>query len=806
MRFIKKLFKWVIGLSILGAFVGVAALAAAYYHFKPELPDIDALREVKFQTPLRVYTADSKLIAEFGEMRRTPINFDEIPQDFVHALQAAEDARFFEHQGIDIVGLLRAAYQLVSTGQIQSGGSTITMQVAKNFFLSRERTFERKFIEILLALRIEQELSKQEIFELYINKIYLGQRAYGIQAAARVYYGTGIDQLNIAQLAMIAGLPKAPSRNNPISNPERSVDRRNWIIGRMLALGYINQEQHDEAVAAPVTASYHGADIEVDAPYVAEMVRGELFATYGEALYTEGLSVYTTINSQMQVNAETALRNGLIAYSERHGYRGPEEHYDVTALSEEALSGKLKATPTYADLKPALVLETVDQEARILLPDGTEAVLPWSAINWAKAFKTVNATGPEPALAADVLTSGDLIRVRVTDEGLRLAQIPEVQGAFVSLNPEDGGIRALTGGFSFYLNKFNRAVQAYRQPGSNMKPMLYSYALSKDFTPASVINDAPVVLHDVSLEANWRPENDNGTFGGPTRLREGLYRSRNLISIRLMRALGIKETRDFIIKFGFEPERFPENLSLALGSAEATPIQVATAYAVLANGGFKVSAYLISKITSIEGETIFTANPMVACANCPERTLIANTSADPSLDESLAISTADGRPLAQPIIDKRTAYLIYDMMRDVIKRGTGRRALVLERGDLAGKTGTTNEQKDAWFSGFNTRLSATAWVGYDQPAPLGRNEYGSTAALPIWIDFMREALAGTPESLPEKPLGVVSALIDPTSGKKAYAGQTDAIMEFFKEEDVPKQLAESPQQQNEAPTSETLFR
>lgn len=825
MGFLRKLFKWLLGLALFGVVCAAIAAGGIYYYFSPQLPDIETLREVRLQTPLRVYTADEKLIAEFGEKRRTPIAYDEIPQRFVQALQAAEDARFFEHQGIDIRGLLRAAYQLGTSGQIQSGGSTITMQVAKNFFLTRERTFERKFIEILLALQIERELTKEEILELYVNKIYLGHRSYGIQAAARVYYGTSIDQLSLAQLAMIAGLPKAPSAFNPITNPDRALERRNWIVGRMLSLGYIDQLAHDEAVATPVTARYHGADIEVAAPYVAEMVRSQLYETYGDELYTEGLSVYTTIDSRSQESADAALRFGLLAYTERHGYRGPEQHFDLSALSPETLQSKLQSTPEYGGLVPALVSSVDEQSAELLMKDGSTQTLNWSGIKWARAFKAVNTMGPEPERASDVLEAGDLIRVRETDDGLRLSQIPEVQGAFIALNPENGAIRSLTGGFSFYLNKFNRALQAYRQPGSNIKPLLYTYALTQGYTPASVINDAPVVINDVSLEGDWRPENDNGRFGGPTRLREALYRSRNLISIRLMRALGIENMRDFVLQFGFEPDKLPTNLSLSLGSADATPLQVATAYAILANGGFQIEPFFIDRIVNPAGEELFKANPKLACAYCPERQqadMLAAEAAElaaanatvteteegqePLPAEEAELLTFDGRPLAKRLLDERTAYIIHHMMRDVVKKGTGRRALVLERNDLGGKTGTTNDQKDAWFSGFNTALSATAWVGFDQPETLGRREFGSTAALPVWIEFMRDALKDVPESLPPEPVGIATALVDPETGLLAYPGQENAFLEVFKEEDLPTKTAPQPGQQQSTPTTEELFR
>lgn len=792
MRIFYKVFKWLSVLAVTGIVAGIIAAASIYYYFSPQLPDVETLREVRFQTPLRVYSADDKLIAEFGEKRRTPISYEQIPEDFVHALQAAEDSRFFEHFGIDIKGLTRAALQLASTGHIQSGGSTITMQVAKNFFLTRERTFSRKFMEILLALRIEQALSKEEILELYVNKIYLGQRAYGIQAASTVYYGQSIEDLSLPQLAMIAGLPKAPSANNPISNPENAIHRRNWILGRMLELGYIDKARYDDAVAQPVTARYHGSDIELSAPYIAEMVRADLYEQYGDDLYTDGLKVYTTIDSRLQQSADRALRTGLLAYTERHGYRGPEQQLDLETLSREELIEQLDDIPSYGGLIPAIVTEVGDKSAKLIISNEYEAEieLNWDGISWAKPFKTVNYTGAAPTTAADVLNKGDLVRVVKDNEGnWKLRQVPKVQGAIVSLNPKDGAIRALSGGFSFSLNKFNRVTQAYRQPGSNIKPFLYTAALEHGFTPASIINDAPVVFHDVSLEGNWRPENDNGKFGGPTRLREALYRSRNLVSIRLMRALGIETARNFMLEFGFEPERLPSNLSLALGSADVTPLQIVSGYATFANGGFKISPYLISRIETATGEPVFDAKPQYACPACETSTA----------DSEAA---ANGAPR---IISPAGAFLIYNIMQDVIRLGTGRRALALNRSDIAGKTGTTNDQKDSWFSGFNQEVVTTAWVGYDQPTTLGRHEYGSTAALPIWIDFMRDALEGTPESVPEAPEGIINTLIDPSTGKLAYPNQSNAIREYFRKDQLPKERARSPEEQMAPPTTEQIF-
>ncbi|WP_236014303.1 penicillin-binding protein 1A [Marinobacterium alkalitolerans] len=780
------------------------------------MPDVQTLREVKFQTPLRIYSADDKLIAEFGEKKRVPVTFDQIPDDFIKALQAAEDARFFEHFGIDIKGLSRAAFQLASTGRIQSGGSTITMQVAKNFFLTREQTFKRKFVEILLSLQIEQTLDKQEIMELYVNKIYLGHRSYGIQAAANTYYGKNINELSLAQLAMIAGLPKAPSAFNPITNPERAKERRDWILGRMLKLGYIDQARHDMAVNTPVSARYHRSDIELDAPYIAEMVRQQLFERFGEDVYTDGYRAWTTIDSRMQTEAIQALRRGLLDYTERHGYRGAEASIDIQALSPADQLNELKRHSSFAGLEPALVVSVDESGADLLDREGNTLRLDWNGIKWARPFRSIHWTGPEPKRPADVVQPGDIIRVMNDSEGnLKLTQMPNIQGALTALDPQDGAIRSLVGGFSFYHNKFNRATQAYRQPGSNIKPFLYTAALENGFTPASIINDAPVVFHDVSLEGTWRPENDNGEFNGPTRLREALYRSRNLVSIRLMRALGIEQAREFILKFGFEPDRFPANLSLSLGSASATPLQVVTGYAAFANGGFKVEPYLISRIEDAEGNLLLQANPVRVCKACESEAAITagtetteSTAALPPEAPTDILQPADATPApryAQRIISPRNAFLIQDIMNDVINRGTGRRALALERNDLAGKTGTTNEQKDVWFSGFNPHLVATAWVGFDQPSPLGRGEYGSSRALPIWIDFMEDALDGVPEEPPTAPEGVVRVMIDPATGKRAYTGQDNAMSEYFRTEDVPTETARSPEQQMQAPATEAIF-
>ena len=820
----KSLLKIGLALSLAGFIIGCAALGAAYYHYAPKLPDVQTLKDVKLQTPLRIYSADNKLIAEFGEKRRTPISFDHVPDTFIKALLAAEDRNFFNHFGIDIKGLARAAYQLASSGRIKSGGSTITMQVAKNYFLTRERSFVRKFNEILLSLRIEQELSKEEIFELYINKIYLGHRSYGIQAAANIYYGKNIDQLTLAQYAMIAGLPKAPSAYNPITNPSRALERRNWILGRMHSLSFIDDQAYEEARNAPVTAEYHSTKIELYAPYVAEMVRNRLYEHFADALYTDGLNVYTTLNSNMQTAANAALEKGLLAYTERHGYFGAEA--TVEDLSDDSLKAFFKKQTTYGSLLPAVITAVDETTATAVIKSGETITLNWDEISWAREYQGPNRMGPKPKVAGDVLAVGDLVRVTKSvitpDEGSsenqepqtvwHLTQIPRVQGALVSLSPKDGALNALVGGFNFVHNKFNRATQALRQPGSNFKPFIYASALEQGFTPATMINDAPVVLNDNDLEASWRPENYSKKFYGPTRLREALYKSRNLVSIRILRSIGIDTATNYLTDFGFDKARIPQNLSLSLGSADVTPMELVTGYAGLANQGYKVEPYFINQIKNAAGKVLYQAQPVTVCSDCEYS---APATGIPGVIEDIELSTVQDAPaiatneqdklqlsgskvtqlpVATQIMQPEAAYMIYNIMQDVITRGTGRRALSLKRTDLAGKTGTTNDQKDAWFSGFNKDVVATAWVGFDQPSTLGRREFGGSAALPIWIDFMETALAESSDEPFEKPDGIVSRRIDPKSGLLAYPGQENAVFEVFPADKIPTEVAAGPQQ------------
>lgn len=813
-----RLLAW---LFLTGLSVAVIVTSGFYLYLRPGLPPVSQLLDIKLQTPLRVYSKDNRLIAEFGEKRRAPITIEQIPTIQLQAFMAAEDARFYEHFGVDIKGLVRAAIELVSTGEIQSGGSTITMQVAKNYFLSRDRTFIRKFNEILLALQIERELEKDRILELYLNKIYLGNRAYGIAAAAQVYYDKPVAQLSLAQMAMLAGLPKAPSAFNPLANPERAMIRRNWILGRMHSLGFITKDARDLAVAAPLTASYNATETEVDADYVAEMARSEMVRRFGEDAYTDGYTVTLTVDSRKQQAATEALRDGLVAYDRRHGYRGPIGQLDADSLAERDLSNLMLNYPKVASLLPAVVTEVNDEEglARVHVRELGPSVMPFDTMTWAQRYKTENLTGPEPEKPSDVVAPGDVVYVHpetppTPDAGeqeaeidnreqapasVALAQIPRVEGALISLRTETGAIEALSGGYSFSQSKYNRATQARRQPGSTFKPFLYLSALEKGITPATIYNDAPIVFDDSELETAWRPQNSSGQFYGPTRLREALYRSRNLVSIRLLRDLGIQNTLDYLKQLKIPTANMPDNLSLSLGSGQLTPMELARALAVIANGGYDVQPYLIESIQDIQGKTIYKAPDTILCdTNCDE--LLAQAAPATAIDQPPSAQGTDTQAqdnsgdketkirVMQRLADERAVYILHSMMRDVIRLGTGRRALALGRDDIAGKTGTTNEQKDTWFAGFNHKIATTTWVGFDQPAPLGRREFGASTALPIWLDYMEVALEGTEPAVMPRPNGIVNIRINPETGQRVRPGE-EGIFEIFREEDAPPPLS-----------------
>jgi penicillin-binding protein 1A len=798
-KFLNPIFRsrWWLYLSGAAALLVTLLGLGVYLFIVPNLPSTQSLRDVQFQVPLRVYSRDEKLVAEFGEKKRAPLKYEQVPKLMVQAVLAAEDDRFFEHPGVDYQGLLRAAFYLLRTGEKGQGGSTITMQVARNFFLSREKTYLRKINEIMLALKIEGELSKEDILALYLNKIYLGNRAYGVAAAAQVYYGMPLDKLSVAQLAMVAGLPKAPSRYNPIINPARALLRRNYVLGRMRDLRFIDAATHDAARAVVDDARLHGLSQEVIAPYVAEMVRAEMVTRYGDEAYSAGYKVFTSISSRLQAAANNAQRNALLAYDRRHGYRGVlAQHALAEDSGEEQWMPLLKPYREINGLLPALVLATTEQWAVVYEPRRGVLRLDWPGLSWAAPADENGRVGAAPQQAADILSRGDVIYIaelaasKKIEAGWQLAQIPEVEGALVSLDPQDGAIRALVGGFNFSSSKFNRVTQAERQPGSNFKPFLYSASLEKGFTLASLINDAPVVFEDEGLEATWRPENYSGKVFGPTRLRKALVKSRNLVSIRLLRAIGIGYTINYASRFGFDKKSLPRDLSLALGSGAVTPLEIARGYAVFASGGFRTVPYFIDRIEDARGEVLYRAEPYRVCDGCEERLLQQQeTQLEPFVGPTTREDTLPIN-IAPRVLTSQNAYLMRSMMMDVIQRGTGRRARVLNRSDLAGKTGTTNDQQDAWFSGYTPDLVATAWVGFDKPRPLGARETGGRAALPMWIDFMRVGLRGLPIRALEQPPGLVTVRIDPQTGLLAGAGNARGIFETFRVENVPQQQAE----------------
>lgn len=775
-RLVSRLFKWGFILFI----IGLLFVAVAYLFLSPKLPNAESLRTTQLQIPLQIFSDEGLLIAEFGEKRRIPVSYEEIPPKLIQAFLAAEDDRFFEHPGVDYHGLVRAAYSLALTGEKAQGGSTITMQVARNFFLSNEKTYLRKINEIILSLEIERILSKEEILALYLNKIFLGQRAYGVGAAAEVYYGKRLDDLTLSEMAVIAGLPKAPSTTNPITSPERALNRRNYVLRRMLDVGYINQTEYEEAVKDEVNTHYHSREIEVYAPYVAEMVRTQVIAEHGEEAYTNGIKVFTTIKQEHQQAATRSLQNALLAYDKRHGYRGAAAKVDLAELPDLATAElHLKDYSIIGPISPALVLSIADDTATVFIKRHGEVALPFSAVSWAQPQLSANSMGKKPQTLSDVLAVGEIIYLRKNDdEAWELTQIPEAQAALVAVAPEDGAITALQGGFDFFQSTFNRVTQSKRQPGSSFKPFVYSAALEKGYTAATTVNDAPVVFDDPGLENVWRPENYSGRFFGPTRLREALTHSRNLVSIRLMRDIGIAYTVDYVQRFGFTPEQVPPNLSLALGSGNAAPLDMARAYAVLANGGHYVEPYLITRIENSSGDILQQTKPDKVCDSC---------AVIEDLSEEAALMQAEllGFYPAKQVISPQNAYVINSMLRDVVKYGTGRQALSLNRTDLAGKTGTTNDQLDAWFTGYTPELVAVSWVGFDNPATLGRYETGGRAALPMWIDFMRVALKDVPQHPFEPPVDMVTVRIDPKTGLLARPSDQNTIYETFPKDNVP---------------------
>ena len=770
------------------------------------MPDVASLKDVQLQVPLRIYSRDGKLISSIGEQRRIPVRYDQLPPKLIQAFLATEDDRFFRHHGVDWQGILRAGVADLKAGGIRQGASTITMQVARGVFLTPKRDMKRKMSEIYISLLMETEFTKEQIFSLYVNKIFLGQRAYGVGAAAEVYFGKTLDQLTIAEMATLAGIPTSPSHVNPVASAEAATVRRAHVLGRMLELGYITQGEFDTAKNSPMESRLHLPTIEVDAPYVAEMVRNEMQAKYGDDVYTAGYKVYTTIDSRLEAAATVALRTGLLEYDRRHGYRGATAKIDLSkATTPAAIDAELDEYPVIGGLRPAVVEKVEAKSARIYVKDLGAVNLPWEKLSWARRELPEEKVDKPPTQASDILAVGDIIyTVGRTPEALLFVQVPQAQSALVSVDPRDGAIVALVGGFDFFQSKFNRVTQARRQPGSGFKPFVYAAAFDKGYTPASVVLDAPVVIDEQGNEKAWRPQEDTGKFYGPVRLRDALTHSRNLVSVRLMRAIGPDYTWNYVTRFGFDKSQLPNDLTMALGTAELSPLQVAIGYAAFANGGFKVTSYYIDRVEDAGGKILSQADPAIACTQCgrtsdaPVQHGAANSRAN-LLDEA----AHDGKSLIQPknlapqILRPQVAYLLADMMADVITRGTGQRARTLNRSDIAGKTGTTSDFHDAWFNGFNADIVTTVWTGFDSDRTLGAGEEGAHVSVPTWTYFMHEALAGTAKHPVPVPDGIVSVRISPDTGLLASSDNPKFIMEKFIEGNLPKsEVYEGPNQTN----------
>jgi len=790
------------------------AILVGYLYSKeaPNLPDVSKLAEVQLQMPMRVYTSDGSLIAEYGEQRREPVFISQVPKVLSNAIIAAEDQHFYSHPGVAWQGLLRAGLHLIKTGKKGPGGSTITMQVARNFFLTRDRTYARKITEIFLSLKIERELAKDQILELYLNKIFLGQRAYGFAAAARVYYDKDIGDLTLAEAATLAGVPKGPSTMNPIANPARATSRRNYVLGRMYDLDMITAGEYAEAKAGEVTASRYVVRPDVEANYVGEMARTRVKQLFGDTWATTGYRVFTTIDSKAQETANLALRNALYDYELRHGYRGPIDTLDAELLGDpEKLFEQLDTYPIYGDMEPAAVVSVTPEEAVVITGEGAEHAFVLEHVEWARERLEIDDFGDEITSVDQVLAVGDVIHIQTLADGsARFVQEPLVEGAFVAVSPQSGQVNALVGGFDYYRSKFNRVTQARRQPGSTFKPFIYSAALEYGDTPATIYNDAPVVFHDAALEGEWRPQNYSGRFFGPTRLREALVKSRNLVSIRVLREITVPYAIDYAKRFGFDEKYMPPDLSLSLGSASVTPMELASAFGVFANGGYKIQPHFIERIEDPRGNVIYTAPKVVLCDDCDpfdESPLLSEMRAETQGEESessviVAIDPDTGEPNADfdpksvvtqldvvnapRVIDSRNAFIMNSMMRDVVRRGTARRSgEALGREDLGGKTGTTNNQLDAWFSGFSSDIVASAWIGSDGLDPLGRSEAGGIAALPMWTEFMGTMLEGVEETTLAEPDGLERIRIDWKSGEPSSSSD-ESLLEYFFAENRPK--------------------
>ncbi|EMD1717110.1 peptidoglycan glycosyltransferase/peptidoglycan DD-transpeptidase MrcA [Providencia stuartii] len=824
MKFVKYFFIIV----ICCIFLGTASIFGMYKYVENELPDVATMKDIRLQTPMQIFSADGELIAQYGEKRRIPLPLADIPPLMIKAFIATEDSRFYEHHGIDPVGIFRAVTVMASSGRASQGASTITQQLARNFYLSPERTIMRKVKEVFLAVRIEQLFTKNEIMELYLNKIYLGNRAYGVGAAAYVYFGKTVNELTLSEMAMIAGLPKAPSTSNPLFSYEKAISRRNVVLGRMLEEKYITQAEYEQAKNERIEASYHAPKIDFSAPYLAEMARQTLYEQHGEDAYTDGYKVYTTVIRKDQLAATDAVRNNLIDYDVRHGYRGPADVLWTAGepvWTTEKIIEKLKKSPVYGPLLPAVVLSSTDSEATVQLADGSTEKITLAGVRWARKFISDTQQGAMPSKVNAVMKAGEQVWIRKVKDIWWLGQVPEVNGAFVALNPNNGAIIALVGGFDFNMSEFNRVTQSLRQVGSNIKPFLYTAAMDKGLTLASLLNDVPISRWDAGAGSDWRPKNSPPRYAGPIRLRQGLGESKNVVMVRAMRAMGVDYAADYLTRFGFPAENINRTEALALGAPSFTPMQMVRGYAVMVNGGYLIDPYYIQKIENAEGEVLFEANPRIACPDCTdipviygntERTIALKGVDDESTEE---ITQSDDKPTEQEptmevtsaapkeatpqdmyaphVISTPLAFLIRDaMMTNIYGEpgwlGTGWRAArdLGGRRDIGGKTGTTNSSKDAWFSGYGPDVVASAWIGFDDNRrTLGRTaisggEAGAKSAQPIWDDFMKSILEGVPVTMMKPPKGIIAVSIDSRTGKLGNSRK-----EYFIEGTEPKEHA-----------------
>lgn len=826
MKFVKYLFI----LALFCIMLGAGSIYGLYKYIEPQLPDVATLKDVRLQIPMQVYSADGELIAQYGEKRRIPLALSQMPPELVHAFIATEDSRFYEHHGVDPIGIFRAASIALFSGHASQGASTITQQLARNFFLSPEKTLIRKVKEAFLAVRIEQLLSKEEILELYLNKIYLGYRAYGVGAAAQVYFGKPVDQLTLSEMAMIAGLPKAPSTFNPLYSLDRATARRNVVLARMRDEGYITVGQLDQARAEPIRANYHAPEITFSAPYLSEMVRQEMVSRYGEKAYEDGFRVYTTIHRPAQQAAQDALRNNVLAYDMRHGYRGPASQLwkiGETPWGQDKITGLLRTIPASGPLLPAVVTRASGAEASALLADGSAVTLSMSGVRWARPYRSDTQQGATPRKVTDVIQAGQQIWVRQSGADWWLAQIPDVNSALVSIDANNGAIIALVGGFDFNQSKFNRATQALRQVGSNIKPFLYTAAMDKGLTLASILNDVPISRWDAGAGSDWQPKNSPPQYAGPIRLRQGLGQSKNVVMVRAMRAMGVDYAAEYLQRFGFPAQNIVPTESLALGSASFTPLQVARGYSVMSNGGYLIDPWFIARIADEQGNTVFEATPKIACADCdipviygdtPKSNLLENHDVEdvatsenpqngsvpmPQLEQAnRALTVNQPQEYAPHVISTPLAFLIKSAMHTNIVgepgwMGTGwRAARAINRPDIGGKTGTTNSAKDAWFSGYGPGVVTSVWIGFDDhrrdlgrttasgaiPDQISGYEGGAKSAQPAWDDFMKFILKGVPEQPLTPPAGVVSVNIDRATGQLAGRGGQP---EFFIEGTQP---------------------